>query len=112
MRFGRVARTRTVLATATAVLVTGGIAAASSVSDGTINACVKNGDVRIVGSTSDCKKNEKALTWNQRGPAGPKGERGPKGEAGPAGPKGEARAAGPAGPKGDDSAVGPAGPKG
>src|SRR3954453_10230839 len=50
MRFGRVARTRTVLATATAVLVSGGIAAASNVSDDAINACVKkSGDVRMVG---------------------------------------------------------------
>src|SRR5215208_7853565 len=104
MRFGRVARTRMVLATATtAVLVSGGVAAAGGVSEGTINACVKNGDVRVVGSASDCKKNEKALTWNQRGPEGPKGDRGVKGEAGAVGP------AGPAGPKGADGAAGPAG---
>src|SRR5687768_6593339 len=98
MRFGRVARTRTVLATATmAVLVSGGVAAAGGVPDGTIIACVKNGNVRIVGSTSDCKANEKALTWNERGPAGAKGERGLKGETGATGAVGPAGPAGPAG---------------
>ena len=68
MRFGRVARTRTVLATATAVLVSGGIAAAANVSDDAINACVKkNGEVRIAGKASDCSKNETALAWNNLG---------------------------------------------
>jgi len=113
------------------------------VSDDAISACVKkNGDVRIAGKASDCSKNETALTWNKRGPAGargPAGERGPagpagaagergaagpagpagpsgaKGDAGPVGPagaKGDAGEAGPAGPKGDDGAAGSAGPKG
>src|SRR3954447_15045784 len=119
MRFGRVARTRTVLATATAVLVSGGIAAASNVSDDAIDACVKkNGEVRIAGKASDCAKNETALTWNKRGPAGPggpAGARGERGAAGPAGPKGEpgtAAAKGDAGPAGPAGPVGPAGPKG
>jgi len=119
MRFGRVARTRTVLATATAVLVTGGVAMAGAPSDGTINACVKkNGDVRVISKPSECAKNDTALTWNQHGPAGAKGERGPAGPAGPAGAKGETGArgavgpAGPTGPAGEDGAVGPAGPAG
>src|SRR3954453_5116505 len=119
MRFGRVAGTRAVLATATAVLVSGGIAAASNVSDDAINACVKkNGEVRVAGKASDCSKSETALTWNKRGPAGPAGAHGARGPAGPAGPKGEpgtaaakgdAGPAGPAGPKGADGAAGPKG---
>src|SRR3954452_12650116 len=106
MRFGRVARTRTVLATATAVMVSGGIAAASDVSDDAINACVKkNGDVRIAGKASDCARNETALTWNKRGPAGPAGARGPAGPKGETGAGGARGPAGPAGPKGEPGTV-------
>jgi hypothetical protein len=97
-------------------LVSGGIATAANVSDDAINACVKkNGEVRIAGKASDCAKNETALTWNKRGPAGavgPRGERGPAGPAGAKGDDGAAGPAGPAGPKGDDGARGPAGAKG
>src|SRR5215211_5832385 len=128
MRFGRVARIRTALATATAVLVSRGMATAANTSDSVINACVKkNGDVRIAAKASDCARNETALTWNQRGPAGATGERAPagppgakgdpgaageRGLAGPAGPAGEKGAAGPAGPAGEKGVAGPAGPAG
>jgi hypothetical protein len=102
--------TRTALATATAVLVSGGIAAATNGSDGTINACVgRDGDVRIARKATDCTRKETALTWNQKGPAGPKGETGAKGPVGPAGPKG---IEGPAGPAGAAGAAGPAGESG
>jgi hypothetical protein len=131
MRFGRGMQAKTALATVTAVLVSGGIAAATSGSDGTITSCVgRDGDVRIVHRASDCGRKETALSWNQRGPvgergpAGPKGETGAKGapglkgEAGPAGPRGEAGPAGDAGPAGPAGAAGakgeagPAGPEG
>jgi Collagen triple helix repeat (20 copies) len=120
MRFGRVMQTKTALATVTAVLVSGGIAAATNGgSDGTINACVdRDGGVRIARKASDCSRHESPLTWNQKGPAGPKGDRGAKGEtgakgpAGPAGPKGAAGSAGAAGVAGPTGESGPAGSKG
>ena len=58
------------------------------------------GAIRIVSKTTTCKSTETKITWNQTGPAGPKGATGP---AGPAGPKG---ATGPAGPKGATGAQG------
>ncbi len=116
-------QTKTALATVTAVLVSGGIAAATGGgSDGTINACVdRDGDVRIARKASDCTRHESLLTWNQRGLEGPKGDRGAKGEtgakgatgsAGAAGATGDAGPAGPAGAKGDAGATGDAGPAG
>ncbi len=94
--------------------------------DGKINGCYNkvNGQMRVVDSPADCKNNETAISWNQRGPtgaagpAGPKGDTGPAGPAGPPGETGPAGAdgapgpAGPAGPKGDTGDPGPAGPKG
>jgi len=92
------------------------------VSDGTIDACVKkNGEVRIAADAGDCSHNERAMAWNQRGPAGPagdagkRGDEGAKGEAGPAGPQGERGEAGPQGPageKGETGATGETGPAG
>ncbi|HSL81619.1 MAG TPA: hypothetical protein VLF66_02510 [Thermoanaerobaculia bacterium] len=41
-----------------------------------IHACVKEnpeGNVRIVGDPDDCRPNERPLTWNVQGPAGPPG---------------------------------------
>jgi hypothetical protein len=114
MRFGRVMTTKTALATATAVLVSGGIAAATSgSSDGTINACVdRDGGVRIARKASDCTRKESPLTWNEQGPLGPKGDRGAKGETGAKGPVGPAGPKGAAGPAGPAGAAGAAGPKG
>ena len=56
--------------------------------DEAIHACLKhgNGQLRVVSSTGDCKRNETALSWNRRGPVGEKGAAGEKGEAGPPGP--------------------------
>jgi hypothetical protein len=92
---------------------------------GSITACVKTkdggddggskGSLRIVGSASECKKNEQALSWNQQGPAGPAGPAGAAGAAGaagPAGPTGAKGDAGPQGPQGEPGAQGPQGPKG
>lgn len=47
--------------------------------------------LRVVEGSADCRRNERALTWNLRGPQGPpgaSGATGPEGAAGPAGPAG------------------------
>lgn len=59
------------------VIALGGAAfAAIPSSDGTISACYhkSNGNVRLVESAGDCRSSESAVSWNQRGPAGPPGE--------------------------------------
>jgi Collagen triple helix repeat (20 copies) len=128
--------TRTKTALASGLLVVFGLvglAAAATTAltettptDDVILACsdVTTGAMRRVASTIECKKTEKALTWNVQGRAGAtgaSGATGPKGATGltgldglpgPAGIPGPAGPAGPAGPKGDRGAVGPAGPKG
>jgi len=119
-----------------AIAVTAGFAYATVPdANGVIHACYRvdkkgeddKGQVRIVDSARDCKKNEQHITWNQRGPQGPKGDKGDKGDTGakgatgadgPAGPTGAEGPTGPAGPtgekgeQGDDGATGPAGPQG
>jgi hypothetical protein len=95
---------------------------------GVISACYSNtnGDLRVIDAQAGgtCPSGETALTWNQKGPTGPKGATGPAGIRGATGPKGPTGAAGPkgttgpAGPKGPTGAAGPkgvtgpAGPKG
>ena len=76
-----------------------------------INACVKksSGSVRVVKSSSSCRKGESALAWNRQGPAG---SRGVNGSAGPAGPVGIAGTKGDAGARGQTGPAGQAGPKG
>lgn len=84
--------------------------------------CVgKSGAMRMVGSATRCRDDERKFTWTgegspgepgEQGPAGeagPQGEQGPKGEQGPAGSRG---ATGPAGPQGATGPQGPAGPQG
>ena len=123
-------RTKLAVATAAAVLASGGVAAATNVfSDDAIHGCYKqpNGQLRVVAAAGDCKDNETALTWNQQGPAGadgragaagvagPQGEKGEKGDTGPQGEKGDSGPAGQdgaPGPAGQDGAPGPAGPAG
>src|SRR4051794_27348718 len=104
-----------------------GVATATSMVQGStttaIQACQNNGSglLRVVNSTSDCRQNETALTWNvagATGPAGPAGATGPAGPAGPTGAKGATGAngatgaTGPAGPAGATGATGAAGAKG
>src|SRR3954447_19032299 len=104
-----------------------GVATATSMVQGStttaIQACQNNGSglLRVVNSTSDCRKHETALTWNvagATGPAGPAGATGPAGPAGPTGAKGATGAngatglTGPAGPTGATGATGAAGAKG
>ena len=60
---------------------------APRVTSAVINACVKksSGSVRVVKSSSSCRKGESALAWNRQGPAGSRGVNGSAGPAGPAG---------------------------
>ena len=97
-------RSKTALATVTAVLVSGGIAAATSGSEGTITACVdRDGDVRIVHRASDCSRKESAVAWNQARPrgraraGGREGRDGRQGFGGPGGLGGRRGAGGPCG---------------
>lgn len=64
---------------------TGGATAAS-----TYKACAnkKTGEMRLVVKGKKCKKNEKKLKWNVKGPAGGTGATGPQGPVGERGPAG------------------------
>ena len=89
-------------------------AGAGARADGVIVGCQKPGKgfLRVVRDASDCRRSERVLTWNERGPAGPQGPAGPAGAPGPAGlqgPKGDTGAAGAVGPAGP---IGPAGAAG
>jgi Lamin Tail Domain/Collagen triple helix repeat (20 copies) len=99
------------------------LAGADARADGVIVACQKPGKgfLRVVKEAGDCRRNERVVTWNERGPAGPAGAAGSQGPAGPAGPagppgpagaKGDTGPAGPAGTAGPQGPVGPAGPQG
>ena len=57
----------------------------------------RNAPLRVVDSDTTCKRYERPLVWNIRGPQGVPG---PVGPAGPAGPPGETGAVGPPGPPG------------
>jgi hypothetical protein len=60
--------------------------------DGTIQACVKNGEVKELGVSVSCKDDEELLEWSIMGPPGPPGAdgaTGPEGPPGPPGPPGE-----------------------
>lgn len=97
--------------TVAAVGAGGAIAAAAGVQGDTIDACYRTkgsakGTLRVA---EDCRKGEKAISWNRVGPKGPAG---PAGATGPVGATGETGATGPQGAKGDTGATGPAGPTG
>jgi hypothetical protein len=59
-----------------------------------------------------CQSGQALITWNQVGPAGPKGDAGPQGPTGAPGPKGDVGGAVRKGGKGDADAMGPVGPAG
>ena len=84
---------------------------APAVAETTIYACKhpSGGWLRMVAGPNDCKRRERAVTWNV---SGPKGDRGDKGDAGAAGPAGPAGAAGPQGSQGERGPQGPQGPQG
>ena len=80
---------------------------------GEIHSCLNPaGQIRIVDSTDECKRQETPLTWNTEGPPGPAGAQGPAGSTGPEGAQGEQGPEGPAGPAGPTGPEGPAGPQG
>ena len=98
--------------------VGGAVAVAPSPHDATsvIQACVRqDGRLRLVTTTSDCRRTERPISWNVRGPQGAPGlpgPEGPQGPAGPAGADGAPGADGAAGPPGPQGERGPQGPKG
>ncbi|MEZ5159105.1 MAG: type VI secretion system tube protein Hcp [Candidatus Nanopelagicales bacterium] len=101
---------------AASTVVAGGVVAAASMAalanqtSTTYYACLKNGHLSDVGTTSPtCGKNEQLISWNKKGP---KGDPGPAGSAGPEGPAGPQGATGPEGPAGPAGAQGPVGPQG
>lgn len=90
--------------------------------DGTITACVKRagGTLRVIDESRRCRRGERRLRLNLRGPRGAKGEPGPQGPPGVglAGPQGLPGADGPVGAQGlpgsggATGAQGPFGPTG
>ena len=99
----------------TATIAVASIPASTGVIKGCYNA--STGYLRVidpaVGET--CMSRERALDWNQTGPAGPAGPQGPAGPIGlqgPAGPAGLQGPTGPQGPAGPTGLQGPAGPAG
>jgi len=91
--------------------ILGSIAFAETATTAVITACAqdKTGDLRLVQSASDCKKNEALTTWSQQGPQGLPG---PVGPAGPQGPQGSFGLQGPKGDTGGPGLQGPPGPSG
>jgi hypothetical protein len=116
-------RSATILISAGAGLVllaagtTAGAAIAGGPVDGSgvIHGCWTNAAVNgthvfvLQDAGTNCPKGTTAISWNQKGSAGPAG---PAGAAGPAGPAGPAGATGPEGTKGDTGGPGPAGADG
>lgn len=84
---------------AAAFLVAGAGLAVAAGSDTTIHACVKkgNGALRVVDAAKDCRRSERAIAFDERGPRGLTGATGAQGPAGPQGPPG------PQGPAGKDA---------
>ncbi len=80
-------RIRTItLALALVIALFGGMVTAIFAQGGVITACVheNNGNIRIVSSANDCKKQERVLQWGGSGQGSP----GPAGQQGPVGPQG------------------------
>jgi len=64
-------------------LVAGGIAWASIPEGGVYTGCYKkDGNLRVIDASKDCKKDETRITWNQQGPQGIQGEPGLPGSGG------------------------------
>jgi lamin tail-like protein/collagen triple helix repeat protein len=101
------------IALALAVPAGGAVAVARTPRDAatTIQACAAraSGALRLVARPADCRRRERSVSWNVRGPQGAQGEAGPAGAAGAPGPGG---AQGPAGPVGPAGEPGPKGSKG
>jgi hypothetical protein len=98
-------------AIAVVLVVVGGSALASIPdADKTIHGCVgKNGGLRLVETSEDCRPNETPIEWNQSGAEGATGPTGPKGLPGDTGPTGPSGAQGETGPTGPSGPTGPTG---
>lgn len=111
-------RTASVAVIVIALLLGGSVAfGAIPGAGGKIDGCYTKlgGVVRVVDkakSESCNSKLETPLSWNQTGPAGPKGEKGDVGPTGMPGEQGEKGDAGPPGAKGEKGDIGPAGADG
>lgn len=95
-------------AVAAVVAITGGVAYATIPgSNGVINGCYekRTGILRVLDAEAgkSCLSFEQAISWSQKGPAGPQGA---KGDPGPAGPQGIQGPAGEMGQKGEDGVLG------
>jgi len=95
-------------------VLAGGVAWATIPDNGgTINGCYQKvrGSLRVIdaGAGDTCSSSEVAVTWNQKGP---KGDRGDQGLPGPKGDKGDQGAQGLPGPSGTNGADGQPGPPG
>ena len=110
------ARLRTALLTLLAAAPAGAALAVTSIprdTTATIHACVRtDGRLRLVGKSTGCRKAERRVSWNVRGPQGQPGATGPRGAGGPRGADGATGPSGPAGPPGPLGDRGPQGPKG
>jgi hypothetical protein len=100
-----------------AVLVAGGGAALATIpgDGGVVSGCYakSTGALRVIDdSTTQCKDGEMALTWNQTGPQGTKGDPGPQGPRGDQGAQGPQGLQGDMGPTGLQGPPGPQGPQG
>jgi hypothetical protein len=67
-----------------ALLALGSAVAYAATEDDQIHACVAEGSalIRSVDTSDQCRKNERALSWNARGPEGDPGPAGPPGLSG------------------------------
>ena len=87
---------RVLVFTVGALIALGGIAYATIPDvSGLISACYSStsGALRVIDSAAKCSAAERAISWNQTGPAGAQGAQGLKGDTGgigPQGPKGDA----------------------
>ena len=105
---------KSVLATAGAIALTGGLltAAPANAADGELRACInkESGDMRLIGpKATKCGKGERLIAWSIAGPQGPAGPAGAPGATGPAGATGSK---GETGASGGSGGSGPAGPTG
>jgi Collagen triple helix repeat (20 copies) len=100
-----------------AIVVTGGtlggiaLASSSGQTEIIIRGCV-NKATGVLRVASHCTNDERPLAWNQQGPPGFPGSRGPSGPVGPAGAPGPAGSPGPTGSPGPSGSPGPAGSPG
>jgi Collagen triple helix repeat (20 copies) len=81
--------------------------------DDVMLACAdRSGELRLVESHRECRRNEAPVRWNVVGPRGTQGDMGPQGPQGPEGAKGETGPKGEPGVQGETGAQGDVGPQG